>query len=224
MVDGGALVEKAAGVEEDLAAGGPDGVCLVHYCIHQLLCEVMVEPRVTSIKEGSDGMSCAQCSKCSQVNDLGNGVRLSEVEYLAEKVVVVVEHHLRKKPVVWFINRRVDEVAPHVGPDRQREEVAGLGTDVEVSGTGSCISSRLRSIFGLVGVVCEEKTTGSMQVFQGLARKLLYYSIIYVKRKKVIPRVETMCGKGADGEPLHGEKEVLSIIGEEAGGNSDWVR
>ena len=76
------------------------------------------------------------------MNALGNVVAYNQVEHLCVEHIIDVEDHLGEQPVGGAIERGVDEVAPGVGLDRQRQEVSRFGMDEEVGRAGCTVSRR----------------------------------------------------------------------------------
>lgn len=89
-------------------------------------------------------------------------MRVGQVEDLRVQEVVAVEHHFRQQPVMFTVKRRVGQITTDVGLDGERQEVVGLGVQVEVGVTSCREATWLESVLSLVGVTCKEQSAGLM--------------------------------------------------------------
>ena len=89
-------------------------------------------------------------------------MRVGQVENLRVQEVVAVEHQFRQQPVVLTVKRGVGQITADVGLDGERQEVVGLGVQVEVGVTSCREATRLEPVLSLVGVTCKEQSAGSM--------------------------------------------------------------
>ena len=129
--------------------------------------ERWVGGKFTSIEESPDRVTGAQGAQGGQVDDLGDGVRVGQVEDLRVQKVVAVEHEFGEEPVGRAVEGGVGQVTADVGLDGEREEVVGLRVLVEVGVAGRGEAARLEPVAGLVRVAGEEQSAGLVQIVEG---------------------------------------------------------